>query len=78
MIGPITNPMNRSMPDHISPDSTWTKFKNQSSSLAIAPTMIASASATKRGSTSKMRATGAVIGASAIIARTLPSTIGAL
>ena len=29
MIGPITKPMNRSMPVHSTPQMTWTKLRNQ-------------------------------------------------
>jgi hypothetical protein len=43
-IGPITKPMNRSMPVHSTPQMTWTKLRNQRSWLTIAAAITASAS----------------------------------
>ena len=44
-IGPTMNPMNRSMPVHITPHRTCTKLRNQRFPLRMANTITTSASA---------------------------------
>jgi hypothetical protein len=66
MIGPMTKPINRSMPVHNRPATTWTKFRNHRSRLTMAHTMMASARAHQIRLRHWMRAVGSTVAEAAV------------
>ena len=62
IIGPMTNPMNRSIPFHSTPASTWTKFKSHNPPSTITATITARTRPTQIRFRSRMSKTGAPSG----------------